>query len=92
MEIYVDDLLIYQGILRQHTSSTLAGSRGSSCCESVLFTSRPEIIDKERGRAYVPSAEELVAFFDETGRVDQGGKHRGPGLPLVERPTTALVT
>lgn len=91
IEIYVDDLLIYQGILRQELAPGAEAFAMGRVGESVLFTERSEIVQRERGRIYLPSAEELVTFFDETGRVEHGSR-RGPGLPLGERPMTALVT
>jgi len=94
VEIYVDDLLIYQGILRQESSvpATDGASAAERGGEAVLFTAHPEIVQRERSHIYLPSAEELVAFFDENGRVEHGGGRVGPGLPLGERPMTALVT
>lgn len=89
LELYVDDLLIYQGILRQE-----AHGHASRNGEAVLFTSQQEIVDRERPFIYLPSAEELVTFFDETGRVEYGGKGSRPGLPMGqmgERPMTALM-
>merc|ERR1712190_70246 len=61
IEIYVDDLLIYQGILRQESSQSR--SRG----EAILFTATPEIVERERACVYLASADELVTFFDESG-------------------------
>jgi len=95
IEIYVDDLLIYQGILRREGGGAPASARGPAAGggEAVLFTCLPEIVERERHGIYLPSAEELVAFFDETGRVE----HRGarPGMPTghtLERPMTALTS
>lgn len=85
LEMYVDDLLVYSGILRQENGSGFP-ARG----EAVLFTSRPEIVERERQHVYLPSADELVAFFDERGRVDQRGRHGVPTPPDL-RPMTALL-
>lgn len=83
LEMYVDDLLVYQGILRQEIAGV--PSRG----EAVLFTSRADIVERERQCIYLPSAEELVAFFDERGRIDQRGSRHGVPMP-PERPMTAM--
>merc|ERR1711862_1069726 len=89
IEIYVDDLLVYQGILRQEVPPAgppACAARG----EAILFTTIPEIVERERQFVYIPSAEELVTFFDDRGRVDHRGRHGAPtGLP-AERPMTAL--
>lgn len=57
VEIYVDDLIIYQGILRQ--------ASGQDGGEAVLFTDQPSILERERSLVYQPSPEDLIAFFDE---------------------------
>lgn len=88
LEVYVDDLLIYQGILRQEFASSTS-STGGSTGEAVLFTSQQEIVDREKPFIYLPNAEELVTFFDEAGRVEHGRGSR-PGLPIGERPMTAM--
>ncbi|CAK0863615.1 unnamed protein product [Prorocentrum cordatum] len=90
VEIYVDDLLIYQGILRQRTPGGDAAGRAAAgrCGEAVLFTALPEIVEREKPFVYLPSADELVAFFDERGRLDQGGGC--PGDALLVRPMTAV--
>merc|ERR1712190_604759 len=93
IEIYVDDLLIYQGILRQECNGSSRPSRGPDTQlrgEAVLFTASPEITERERHCIYLPSAEELVTFFDDSGRLEQRGR---PGVPTGlshERPMTAL--
>lgn len=85
MEIYVDDLLVYQGILRQEDGS-LPSARGAGGArgEAVLFTRLPDIVARERGFVYLPSAEEIVTFFDDQDQHE----HQTSGL---ERPMTALV-
>jgi len=87
IEIYVDDLLIYQGILRQESGPASASALGYPG-EAVLFTTKPEIVERERSCVYLPSADELVAFFDESGQVE----HRTgrPNVPVLERPMTAV--
>eukprot|EP00439_Symbiodinium_sp_Y106_P001219 s1091_g1.t1 len=80
VEVYVDDLLIYQGILRQ--------ASGGDGGESVLFTDQPMIIERERASIYQPSPDDLVTFIDESGQWDRIGGHAS-GAP-VERPMTAL--
>eukprot|EP00747_Dinoflagellata_sp_TGD_P074969 gnl/TRDRNA2_/TRDRNA2_158538_c0_seq1.p1 gnl/TRDRNA2_/TRDRNA2_158538_c0~~gnl/TRDRNA2_/TRDRNA2_158538_c0_seq1.p1 ORF type:complete len:895 (-),score=157.62 gnl/TRDRNA2_/TRDRNA2_158538_c0_seq1:28-2325(-) len=90
IELYVDDILCYQGILRQDDSCR-AGSLRSG--EAVLFTTIPEIVERERVNIYLPSMEELVTFFDETQRVEhRKGAPRLPTGPSSERPMTALIT
>eukprot|EP00931_Biecheleriopsis_adriatica_P060466 TRINITY_DN36321_c0_g1_i1.p1 TRINITY_DN36321_c0_g1~~TRINITY_DN36321_c0_g1_i1.p1 ORF type:complete len:1561 (+),score=282.18 TRINITY_DN36321_c0_g1_i1:78-4685(+) len=90
VEIYVDDILIYQGILRQVTGER--GSVSSSPAgEAVLFTSQAEIVERERSLIYLPSPEELVAFFDESGRWDQRTGKYAPGTSPLDRPTTAVI-
>lgn len=79
VEVYVDDLLIYQGILRQ--------ASGRDGGESVLFTDQPMIIERERASIYQPSPDDLVTFIDESGQWDRIG--HASGAPL-ERPMTAL--
>lgn len=105
IEVYVDDILVYQGILRQGTASGSAPinptrSAGAAVVtaglgrshESILFTSSPEIVGRERSMIYIPSSDQVVAFIDQTGTVDV--LRTRPGLPsgLPERPTTALVS
>jgi len=87
IEVYVDDLLIYQGILRQE-SSPAQGSAGGSTGEAVLFTTSPQIVERERASVYIPSADELVAFFDESGQVENRAGR--PNVPTLERPMTAV--
>ncbi|CAJ1343837.1 unnamed protein product [Effrenium voratum] len=82
VEVYVDDLLIYQGILRQASRQ----ARG----EVVLFTDQNAIVERERSLIYQPSPEELVAFFDESGQWDQRTGSHIPGTSQPERPMTAL--
>lgn len=97
VELYVDDLLIYQGVLKQanaHGSSPPSTNldRATPSGEAVLFTLHPEIVERERSLVYLPSPDELVAFFDDSGRVDS--KLGRPGLPSglsAERPMTALL-
>eukprot|EP00933_Yihiella_yeosuensis_P071449 TRINITY_DN7964_c1_g5_i1.p1 TRINITY_DN7964_c1_g5~~TRINITY_DN7964_c1_g5_i1.p1 ORF type:complete len:835 (-),score=139.13 TRINITY_DN7964_c1_g5_i1:91-2343(-) len=93
VEMYVDDLLIYQGVLRQaQPRPKESGSLSSQTSgEAVLFTAQPDIVERERSNVYLPSPDELVAFFDESGRLDKMG--RPTGLPTgmsMERPMTAL--
>jgi len=94
IELYVDDLLVYQGILRQEDGASSSFTRGAgsgpgrgSPGEAVLFTTLPDIVARERSFVYLPSADELVTFFDESGKLDNGNQF-GPGL--LERPMTAL--
>jgi len=85
LEIYVDDILIYQGVMRQEQSGVT-----TSVGEAVLFTDDKRIVERERSHVYLPSADELVAFFDESGQVQQCGRPLVPtGLP-IERPMTAM--
>lgn len=91
IEIYVDDLLVYQGILHQEDRPASAGSAGRGGGrrgEAVLFTTLPEVVARERPFVYLPSAEELVTFID-ADEPERRGRLGGPGLPL-ERPMTAL--
>ncbi|CAE7406632.1 Katnip [Symbiodinium natans] len=81
VEVYVDDLLIYQGILRQ--------ASGKDGGESVLFTDQSKIIERERAFIYQPSPDELITFIDERGQWEATG--RAAGVPL-ERPMTALTS
>ncbi|CAK9079564.1 unnamed protein product [Durusdinium trenchii] len=81
LEIYVDDLLVYQGILRQ--------ASGQDGGEAVLFTDNPLIRERERSLVYKPSPEELIAFFDESGQLDQHSGSCTDASPS-ERPMTAL--
>jgi len=97
IEIYVDDLLVYQGILRQEDAADKSSSHPQAGAgirrkgEAVLFTMSPEIVERERGCVYLPGEKELVNFFDESGHVDLWGARRGaPVGPLPERPMTAL--
>jgi len=82
VEIYVDDLLIYQGILRQ----AFVQDGG----EAVLFTDQPFIVERERSLVYQPSPEDLIAFFDESGQWDQRTGSHIPDTSHPERPMTAL--
>jgi len=87
IEIYVDDLLVYQGILRQDDGQKLAaGGANGALGEAVLFTTLPDIVARERDAIYLPSAEELVTFFDESGPINQ----RLSAGSYAERPMTAL--
>jgi len=89
IDIYVDDLLIYQGILRQapSSSSTVSPQQG----ESILFTAQPEIVERERSLVYVPRQEDLLTFFDESGRWDQQTGSYVPGTSPLERPMTSVI-
>lgn len=96
VEVYVDDLLVYQGILRQSSTSRLAtlaeepNAPQAATGEVVFFTSQPEIVTRERDRIYLPSADELVSFFDETVEMDSAAR----ALLLdgaAQRPMTALM-
>jgi len=84
IEFYVDDLLVYQGILRQAEATSQDKS-----CESVLFTTNAEIVASQRQHVYVPTADELFTCIDDGRRVDQK-RPLGPPTGL-ERPMTALV-
>eukprot|EP00928_Gymnodinium_smaydae_P098162 TRINITY_DN906_c0_g2_i1.p1 TRINITY_DN906_c0_g2~~TRINITY_DN906_c0_g2_i1.p1 ORF type:complete len:768 (+),score=131.99 TRINITY_DN906_c0_g2_i1:100-2403(+) len=83
VELYVDDLLVYQGVLRQ------SPGRGGPDGEAILFTTAPDIVERERDLIYLPTLEELVTFYDDTGPL------RGPGADVsadqLERPMTAMV-
>jgi len=62
IEIYVDDLLVYQGILRQDDGRKLSVSGDGALGEAILFTALPDIVTRERNAIYLPRAEELVTF------------------------------
>eukprot|EP00397_Hematodinium_sp_SG-2012_P002359 GEMP01002365.1.p1 GENE.GEMP01002365.1~~GEMP01002365.1.p1 ORF type:complete len:1349 (+),score=316.83 GEMP01002365.1:25-4047(+) len=51
--VYVDDNLVYQGILKQKEIS------------SILFTDDSALVRQYRADVYVPSADELVLMFDD---------------------------
>lgn len=83
VEIYVDDLIIYQGILRQ--------ASGQDGGEAVLFTDQPSILERERSLVYQPSPEDLIAFFDESGQWDQRTGNHIPCVLHASRGNTAAV-
>lgn len=82
IEIFVDDLLIYQGVMRQELTDTGG--------EAVLFTDDQRIVERECSQIYLPSADELIAFFDEHGQVQQHGQPSLPTGLAIERPMTAM--
>jgi len=89
IEIYVDDLLVYQGILRQEDGTSplersVRGARG----EAVLFTTLPDIVAREQRFVYLPSAEELVTFFDVNDQPVE--KHNAHDM-LMTRPMTSML-
>jgi len=52
MGLYVDDNIVYQGILKQNSPS------------AILFTDDP-VFREYQPFIYIPSADELVLMFDE---------------------------
>eukprot|EP00928_Gymnodinium_smaydae_P043070 TRINITY_DN28938_c1_g1_i1.p1 TRINITY_DN28938_c1_g1~~TRINITY_DN28938_c1_g1_i1.p1 ORF type:complete len:1607 (-),score=369.21 TRINITY_DN28938_c1_g1_i1:28-4848(-) len=135
VEVYVDDILVYQGILRQAgvgaasapsavTTSSVgyprpraasparapvaaavaagtaapvaaaAAGRSGSSHEAILFTASADLIEKERAHVYLPSVDQLVSFFDQSGLVEQPRRTRSgvpTGLAEPPRPPTALL-
>merc|ERR1712196_577235 len=100
VEMYFDDLLVYQGLFRQATkhgrckSHHLTSNRDEHPLqaddgEAILFTDSPMLIDRERARIYLPTDEERVTFFDERQPVYKAAHSQQDCVP--ERPNTAVV-
>eukprot|EP00127_Corallochytrium_limacisporum_P000946 Clim_evm30s33 gene=Clim_evmTU30s33 len=97
-EILVDDILVYQGMLRQaplqqEENHALSSTRNWG--QSVLFTDDEAILKQEWDSLYHWESEQDVQFTDN-GKVVQGFTHNEPhGLPFDvdpgHRPTTGIV-
>lgn len=97
IEVYVDDLLIYQGVLRMAAAGGSVGLQSgalklSDHGESVLFTADAPLVEREGPLIYLPTEDELITFFDERQQVDRLGGSRGfQEVEERERPRTALL-
>eukprot|EP00927_Polykrikos_kofoidii_P076589 TRINITY_DN73654_c0_g1_i1.p1 TRINITY_DN73654_c0_g1~~TRINITY_DN73654_c0_g1_i1.p1 ORF type:complete len:1461 (+),score=257.73 TRINITY_DN73654_c0_g1_i1:63-4445(+) len=100
VEIYVDDILVYQGILRKGEEKVNLGvaPRQSSSRlpppggEAILFTTLPNIVERHRPFVFLPCLEETVdfSFFDQDGYVDPAGRSTVSKLSGAHRPMTSL--
>eukprot|EP00929_Paragymnodinium_shiwhaense_P058058 TRINITY_DN29084_c0_g1_i1.p1 TRINITY_DN29084_c0_g1~~TRINITY_DN29084_c0_g1_i1.p1 ORF type:complete len:1223 (+),score=256.63 TRINITY_DN29084_c0_g1_i1:68-3736(+) len=113
VELYVDDILVYQGVCRQADEPRGPATRNPAAAsaapplplppqprrpasrqppvEAVLFTTLPEVVEREQPYVYLPTLDQLVTFYDGEGPVDPRRRSdQPPGVP--ERPGTALLT
>jgi len=88
IEIFVDDLLVYQGVLRQQPQQEEAAAPGAKHPqrEAVLFTTSSAVVTKERHTVYLPGADDLVLFYDVAT-----AQHVHHASMNMQRPMTALL-
>ena len=93
MEILVDDVLVWRGVLRKApailSEPTVSSVGANDFAQTILFTKKPHIVAAEGHRVYVPGDEDeagLCIFIDEGSVVDN--KSHGSDLHDTLRPMT----
>ncbi|KAK9830170.1 hypothetical protein WJX72_010127 [[Myrmecia] bisecta] len=87
VELYLDDQLIYKGVLRQAAQDCVLP-------QAILFTSDPAVVREQQQFVYChaacPSPEQAVMLINDHQLYSQRAEARAPVLPAA-RPTTAIM-
>jgi hypothetical protein len=97
VELWIDDLVVYRGSLRQAGSPGAAGLvEPDSASQAILFSGDPSLIKQEAHQVYHCAAhEQEVVFINERQVMSHGGMghlaQQGGAQPdLLKRPGTAV--
>ena len=96
VDVLLDDLVIFQGVLRRAPLASAGGAAPADFAQAVLFTNDPATLAAEQAHVYNHKHEEDLLLFDDSQQQHTGGAPEGiscrPQLPPAGlRPTTSIV-